>query len=274
MSKVKILYPVGCYGNYLARCIYYYTTLGPGTQVLFDFDDSGSSHAFRDDILARQSIECGHPGIMSITDHDAVVAILPDHRHCLDYYNNQFAKQNRADIVEHLRLQLPLEEIETKLKAWDYHKPFGHDVPVWILREFLSFWMTDSWKQAYNRDSVLTASHITVEAEEIVEGSFKELLYQVTGQLGLDFTAEPETIDHNHREFRRKQQYLYSQFRCTRWVDSLIDNETNGTILIKTIFDEAYIQHLLREHGYGIRCDGVERFPNQLADMQKLIYKL
>lgn len=53
MSKVKILYPVGCYGNYLARCIYYYTTLGPITQVLFDFDDSGSSHAFRDDILAR-----------------------------------------------------------------------------------------------------------------------------------------------------------------------------------------------------------------------------
>lgn len=279
MSKVKILYPVGCYGNYLARCIYHYTTLGPGTQVMFDFDDAGSSHVFRDDILAQQSIECGHPGSMTVTDHDAVVAILPDDRHCLDYYNNQFAKQNRADIVEHLRLQLPLTEIETKLGAWDYHKPFDHDVPVWILREFLSFWLTDSWKQAYNRDSMLAASHITVEAEEIVEGAFKELLYRVTWQLGLDFTAEPETVDTNHMEFKRRQQYTYSQMRCRLWVESLIneviDNITEtATIHIKTIFDEAYIQHLLRTNGFGIRCDGLEKLPNRVGDMRKLIYKL
>lgn len=273
MSKVKILYPVGCYGNYLARCIYYYTTLGPGTQVLFDFDDAGSSHTFRDDVLAQQSIECGHPGTMIMTDHDAVVAVVPDSRHCLDYYNNQFVKQNHADIVKHLQLQLPEYEIESKLREWGYYDKFDHQTPVWILREFLSFWMTDSWDQAYNRDSMLSASHITIEAENIVE-NLKQSISTVAWQLGLEVTAEPETIDTNHNEFKRKQQYLYSQFRCTRWVNSLIDNETNGTIPIKTIFDEAYIQHLLREHGYGIRCDGLDQFPNQLADMQKLIYKL
>lgn len=279
MSKVKILYPPGCYGNYVARCIYHYTTLGPGTQVMFDFDSEGSSHVFRDDVLAQQSIECGHPGTMSITDHDAVVAILPDDRHCLDYYNNQFAKQNHADIVHHLQLQLPKEEIQSKLRSWNYYQLFDSRVPTWILREFLSFWMTDSWRQAYNRDSMLSASHIQIEAEMIIEGPFKDILHQVAWQLGLDFVAEPETVDENHMNFKRHQRYTYSQMRCGLWakaVTSEYDDPMLGTVTtdINTIFDEAYIQHVLREQGYGIRCDGLEKLPSTVSDMRKLIYKL
>lgn len=44
---IEILYPPGCYGNYLIRSLYNYTNLRVKDYTNFLFDNLGSSHLVR-----------------------------------------------------------------------------------------------------------------------------------------------------------------------------------------------------------------------------------
>ena len=50
---IKICYPPGTYGTYLARCVYYYTNLSKVRPGEFEFDHYGSSHSFRSNSVVQ-----------------------------------------------------------------------------------------------------------------------------------------------------------------------------------------------------------------------------
>jgi hypothetical protein len=148
---VKVFFPPGCYGTYVTRCIYNYTNLRNEPFVEFTFSDTGNSHQHWNNMQAILKIQQGHIKTLSYTDNDVVVSILPCKSHRLDYYNNQFFKQQHGKLIEYILTSLSLDKIEHKLAThWNYNGKFDKTVPRCIMREWCSLWINDALEAAYN----------------------------------------------------------------------------------------------------------------------------
>lgn len=269
---INLIYPPGCYGTYLSKCIYNYTNLRKDSFVTFEFDNSGSSHDYRFNEHAQTHIRLEHIDTFVPTSNTNIVALLPDQEHSLDYYNNQYHKQENGQLISYIKTNYSEEEIVSKLKNnWNMSDGLSEHTPLWILREWCSFWITDCWSNGYNRNRYSNVSNICVEVNDLVE-SFELVFIDLIDKLNLTLTVDLSIIQQTHYNFQRKQRFHNSQLRCNEWVNCVINKQPN-ILTDLTIFNEAYIQHLLRVNGYEIYCDGLNRFPLSSFDMKELIYK-
>lgn len=271
---IKICFPPGCYGNYIGRSLYSYTNLRLGEYSNFTFDEFGSSHAHQYNAEAKKQVELGHIDTLDITPGDQVIAILPCMDHTLDYYNNQFTKNSRGQITHFLEEQFSLTEIIQKLKLnWGLESVRIEDAPRWALREFLSMWITDCFANGYSTNNYSALTDITITTQDIF-ANFLPAIHGLCNKLDLQLVVDDSDILKNHTLFLAVQHYHNSQINCNTWVDSVIITDDDVSSPCQTLFDEAYTQHLFRERGYEIQCDGLNIFPTTSATMKKLIYKI
>lgn len=269
---IKVLFPPGCYGNYFTKCIYSYSNLRTEEFEDFFFDTTGSSHNRREHTQSNKFINCGHLGQLDIEHNDLAISLIAEHNHYLDYYNNQFFKQQHGQLIEYIKVSLPEHEIQQKLKEhWGYESGLTEKTPHWILREWCSFWITDSWDHAYNDVRYQSISENIINVNDIIN-NLEQTLSKLFDTIDLTLTVDSATINKNHKKFLSLQQFHNSQIRCMEWVDCVINSNLNVDLNIQTIFDEAYIQYLLRTKGYEIYCDGVNELPTSSISMKKLIY--
>jgi hypothetical protein len=270
---IKVIFPEGCYGTYLTRCLYNFTNLNSGQFHPFEFDDNGSSHAHRYDTAARSVIDCGHFELSTSTN-DTVIIMLPDALHNLDYFNNQFYKQEHGELFSYIFQHVTPEEFYLKLQQnWGHTHATNKIIPRWILREYLSHWLTDSWAHGYNRSRYANLSgQLFVEVNGLFT-NFVQLLETISSALALDIKLDYDVIKSQHDKFLLHQRFHNSQIKCATAVDNIIQNN-NNIIEVQTIFDEAYIQHQLRVNGYELACDGLNQFPATAVEAQKLIYRI
>ncbi len=274
---IKILFPPGGYGTYLARCLYNYTNLSINTSdVFFEFASSGSSHIFRENTDAKTKIWQGHltSPDWSINNTDQLIIVLPNKEHHLDYFNNQFDKNYNQKIVKYISLLLPIDDISNKLKInWNYDQPFDSTVPRYILREFFSFWIQDCFNNSYALEKYANIPNkITINTQDIIL-NFENTFNAICLATNLTKTVDNKTIRKNHETFLLAQRHYGSQLKCDQWVNAIIEgNEMDSPC--KTIFDEAYIQHSLRALSYEIKCNGLNNFPVLSTDLNKIIYKV
>jgi len=271
---IKILFPPGCYGTYLARCLYSYTELRKEQYQPFTFDLSGSSHAHRINRYAKQQIGYGHYGQLYIEPDDQVVTIVPDKEHFLDYYDNQFHKENGHQIIFFMNKQLSNDEITNKLKnSWNYTGLINDAMPRWILREFCSLWIQHGFDNGYNikkHQNVNSVIHIGTEDIFI---DFGNTIKQICERLNLTIDIDLESILTDNKNFCSLQGYHDIQIKCNNWVLGCLENNALLPTPCKTIFDEVYIQHLFRKYGYEIQCNELDIFPTMSKDMISIIYK-
>jgi hypothetical protein len=271
---IKICFPPGCYGNYISRSLYYYTNLRLGEYSDFTFDEFGSSHVHRYNAEAKKQVKVGHIDTLDITSGDQVIAILPCIDHTLDYYNNQFNKHSHGQIKHFIEEQLPSHEIIQKLKInWGLESGLIEDAPSWILREFFSMWITDCFANGYNTNIYSALTDITITTQDIFT-NFLPTIHRLCNKLNLQLVVDDSEILKNHTSFLEVQSYHNSQINCNAWVNSVIITDDDISSPCQTLFDEAYTQHLFRERGYEIQCDGLNIFPTTSAIMKKLIYKI
>jgi len=273
---IHVIFPPGCYGTYLTRCLYNYTDLRSETFTPLTFDQYGSSHQHRYNKIARTRITSGHfEKVTKINAIDTIISLLPNSDHSLDYYNNQFFKQQHAALISYIFTNFSQDEVTDKLsKNWRYSGPLDNTVPTWILREWCSFWITDSWNEGYNRKNYLTISNcISVEVTDLLD-NFDQTFIDIVTRLKLTINVDFAIIQHTHNIFRSNQQFHNSQLNCNQWIESTLTTDIDLPILTQTIFDEAYIQHLLRQQGYEMKCDGLNKFPVTTADLKTVIYKI
>jgi hypothetical protein len=270
---IKILFPPGCYGHYWARCIYSYTNLRKGQYQLFDFDSSGSSHSRQFINESKNCIELGHVDTLEITLTDTVVVVLPDQKHRLDYYNNQYHKASKKQLINFILSQFSIDDINKKLKDnWNYCDNFGPETPPWILREFFSFFIGDLFNSGYNVNSYKNVPHVFSLTTQDIFLNFLHIFNKACQNLNLSVTVPQSCMLKNHNNFLQAQQYHNIQNKCQKWVnDSLTDQPSisPGT----TIFDEAYVQYYLRLNGYELKCDGLNTFPDHSIELKKIIYE-
>jgi hypothetical protein len=273
---IKIVYPPGCYGTYLSRCLYEYTSLNTAPRVAtMTFDQSGSSHIFRKNITAQQLIWNGHPEdiFWDIENNTSTVIIIPHSDHFLDYWNNHFSKQTLEQVNEFVLGLFSIEDINYKLKTgWGYEQ-FDTNLPRWVIREFFSKWITDVWADRFQNNYYKQApAEHSINAEDIIK-NFIYTFDTICQRLGLEKTVSNEFISHNHNEFLLGQKFINSQIKCNQCVQDTLDQQ-NSNLTINTIFDEAYIQHIFRTLGYEIRCNNLNTFPSNTTEMRTLIYAI
>jgi hypothetical protein len=271
---IKVIFPPGGYGTYLARCIYTYTNLRQEEFVQLEFDTHGSSHAYRQIKESKKYIQCEHIDTFVPDVDSKIIVVLPNRDHSLDYYNNQFHKQEHGQLVSYLTSNFTSEEISNKLtQHWNFNKTLSENTPTWILREWCSFWLEDGWNYGYNRDRYGgLKSDIQIDTQDLVE-LFDTIFLNLITKLNLTLTVDPCIIKKTHVEFRCSQKFHNSQLKSKEWVNCIINNEPM-VINCPTIFTEAYIQKLLRDKGYEIYCDNLNIFPTLSTDMKKLIYQV
>ncbi len=248
---IHVTWQPGTYGSYIMQSIYAYSNLGDSSQLIID--SNASSHDFRDSDQRRRYF---------IHDHEcsnrADLCIVGDPTHGLDYFNNQFVKQEKSNILKIIQKSFPTE-FEQKFQRWP-------DVTTWATREWISFWIVNNIKAAY---SILPHAHII--ANDLFNNDLN-IFPKIINRLGLTVTVDDATMKYNQSNWIAKQRYHNSQHRCNRWVQDIV-NGINSVSPCQTILDEAYVQHCLREQGYEIRCDGLDIFPTNSSDLRELIYE-
>jgi hypothetical protein len=270
---IKVYFPPGCYGTYISRCIYNYTNLRNEPLVEFTFSDTGDSHLHRNNTQAKLKIQQGHVETLSHTDDDVIVSILPCESHRLDYYNNQFFKHQHGKLIEYILETLSLDEIEHKLVThWNYNGKFDENVPRWIMREWCSFWINNVLENSYNPAKYLDLNSVVQLTTQDIFENYIELLTETVSKLGLTITVNLDIIHKQHENFLSVQQLHNSQLRCEKHVYDLL-NGNNTNITLYSIFDEAYIQHLLRCNNLEIQCDSLNIFPTTTQQLKNLTYK-
>lgn len=270
---IKVFFPQGCYGTYFSRCLYNYTNLRTLPVVEFNVDNNGSSHSHRLDVVAHTLIKEGHIDILQKEPGDKIVTVYPCPGHELDYYNNQFFKQEKGQFIFYVLGQFTKQEVESKLKDyWGYNDKFDETIPRWIMREWCSFWIADTLHESYNISKYLSLDPIAQINTQDIFNNFLESLTRVATKLELSITVNAEIINKQHKDFLLAQKFHNSQQRCDRYVQDLITDK-NSDMLIYSMFDEAYIQHQLRKHNLELRCDGLDIFPTTTHELKLLTYE-
>ena len=271
---LSIIAPPGCYGTYIARCLYFYCD---PTTVPYNmtFDAAGSSHIYRavlkNNVNAIINGHLDNPDFINKLDPSDTIVITSHPDHLLDYYNNQFTKNHSGNILEFLFLQCPKYIVEEKLKqGWNYTKPIDNQLPSWIIREFWSYWMVDSWADGYNVEKYLTVPHsISFCCLSLWTDDFYNLLLNICNVTNKQLYESEENIKNNHLLFQSAQFYHNAQHRIISWVGDIINNVDTKSPC-QTILDEAYVQCLLRKQGYEIQCNGLNSFPTTALELKKI----
>jgi len=140
------------------------------------------------------------------------------------------------------------------------------------MREWCSFWINDVLEVAYNPLPYQEINSVAQLTTQDIFENYIELLIEIVAKLGLTFTVDLYIIQQQHKNFLSAQQLHNSQLRCEQYVQDLLDG-TNTEITVYSIFDEAYIQHLLRSNNLELQCDSLDLFPVTTQQLKNLTYE-
>lgn len=266
---ITVLFPPGCYGTYFARCVYNYTELRQGPFVPFIFSSTGNSHLHRHNIEAAQLVRTAHP-IGYVPQSGSVITILPDINHRLDYYNNQFFKEQNGNLIEYVKSQFTQTEYEAVLtNHWDYTGPLDN-APRWIIREWCSYWLQSVLDQSYNCN-LYTHTSFDYQLNVLdIFNDFETVLTASAAAMKLTINVDWNTIDQQHKKFLSVQTYHNSQIRCHQIVDNILSQQ-DSKIVTQSLFDEAYIQYLLRQRRFELCCNNLNIFPSTTQHIRTLL---
>jgi hypothetical protein len=272
---INVIAPPGCYGTYIARCLHHYSSIEDN--YLLDFDQYGSSHAFRkisSKFTKTSLMHWSNSESISAIDGKNTIVITSDSRHWLDYFDNQFYKQSQGNLIEYLTATIGADDIQDKIeKEWGHTDKFDHDTPRWLIREYCSFWQFNTWTEGYNNDLYLSIPHdFTFCCQDLWNVDIFALLNNICKKLSLKIHAPSEIIYQNHQNFLNCQHYHNIQTRCEQFAADTINLVYSESPCV-SIFDEAHVQYVLRNKGYEIRCHDLNKFPTTSIRLADLIYE-
>jgi hypothetical protein len=276
---IHVIFSPGSYGSYVMQSIYAYSNLSQSAQLIFN-NITGDSHNFRNSDERKRYFNQYH---LSDTDQtnfykselDKVVCIIPDTQHNLDFFCNQLLKQEKGNLINYILKHEPLNVINDKLtNFWNYQGEFSNNVPIWILREWFSFWISDCWKNGYNAQQYIDIkSDISIQASELFNTE-DNIFVKIIESIGLKVVASNDIMKENIQKFVSLQKFHNSQNRCDLWVKNLLQENIHSQNPCNNILEEAYVQYKLRENNIEIYCDQLKVFPKTTIDMLRYLYKI
>jgi hypothetical protein len=286
--RVVILYPGGAYGTYLEWVL---TSLTSDLEYTLPFNQNGNSHKFEGNRFNRDSTEDMpdvafsriHPktpdGLTPLKDSieeilewaHKVVYLYPDHESVLLIVNNAYEKIYNDWWAARL---LDPVFADNLYNNWNVNPSQHHSqIPTWIKREILSFNLMPSWfaeVEWYHPDSWShERSHLVLIKDLLFD--FESTLAGIQTFCDLTFKRDIAEFLPHHATMMSLQKHLSQNQICTKIINSVI----NGTYYEWSVLplpSEAWIQWELRNHGYEIRCHGLDTFPTNSVHLKELLY--
>jgi len=263
--KIATLFSPGSYGTFISWCVYTFSNLNKEEKIYSPFMES-SGHNYR--------FSTGYylvtPTHIPLDDlYQNYILVNCDDTKLINYLDNHFQKQLLSDLKAHLQLIFP-DAYEKLNRYW------GPNIEVWELRELLSFYLHDMFTQTRKQinDAQQQVSHnncYIVNPEQFLIDCELELLNMLRY-----FNLQPNNllnqINEYSADFIKKQQHFNKHELISNFVNQTILG--NSTVIENlTMFDEAYIQHLLREREYEIKCYSLNEFPIDSVKLAEVLIK-
>lgn len=296
IKTIPIVFHGGCYGTFLEWTLHTLTTDTPVTEP---FTDKGNSHQYNGrhvrnmegwrDYLADEEPRAFvrlHPKVLqeeSLSDNlneilesvGHMIYVQPDVQTVLLTINNSFTK---------IWNDWWANQFETDIKAdaiynnWPDAKGVPiNDIPVWIKREFLSFYLMPQWQAQVEWDHSKYWSNpraLPVCVKDILY-NFEHTINNIRDFCGLTFTKDPKELLPVHTRMLEIQKHKYQDQTAHQIVNAVVNNldfDWNNTPI--TLATESWIQWELRNLGYEIQCHGLDIFPTTSVQLQSLLYKI
>jgi len=279
---IKIIAARGSYSHHLSNILAVGTNL---TKIdkFFQLSAAGDSHAIRDNTEITQALTTQHFKHLMIppTVGEQFVVIEPSRNHVIDYINNSFSKESNYEFgdwfLERMinRELIPEEYFSDIIQFLNDNQILTVDARtiapenfLWMVREFLSYRIGQIMFSCYERYFMLTYRS-KIKSTDFFD-NFESALTELVDSLGLRFKMPMSDIIAHNQTFVKRQQFHGMQKLCDQFVNSTINGDCMENPCI-SIFDEAYVQYKLRNAGWEIKVDNLNKFPNS-AELSKIIY--
>lgn len=281
----------GTYGTYLEWCL---STLTSTSAIQSPFTRSGTSHIFKGNhlfdmdgwnrfVAAREQVKFVrlHPKVAaeSLTANltqlckqaEFVIHLYPTDDTMLLCINNSFTKVWDNWWGVQFKTSIDSSKI---YQNWPVPPDTPIDsVPHWIKREFLSFYLVPAWNDMIEWDHTASWKHprcLVVTVKDLLF-DFENTLQNLVTRLGLDLKKEIKDILPYHKQNLERQKYLTHDQLCKNIVQSVLNNTALSWEPLG-LCSEVWIQWSLRNHGFEIRCDGLDTFPTNSVHLKELLY--
>jgi hypothetical protein len=147
------------------------------------------------------------------------------------------------------------------------------DVPVWIRREFLSYYLMPAWFDQIEWNHLTTWRNdrcCTVFVSDLLY-DFKNTLEKISKHCNLQYSRSLDDLVEYHSTNLSLQKHLSQDQICKTIITTVLENQ-NHTWRKLPFVSEVWIQWQLRNQGFEIRCDGLDKFPTNSLQLQKLLY--
>lgn len=197
-----------------------------------------------------------------------VIVLYPDHQTKFLSISNNFNKTGK----EYLEDRIDFNEIYN-------HWPVAagtptSDIPRWILREFLSYYMIPAWTDEHEfflPENVKCDTCLWVSVSDLLF-DFKTTVTKILEYTELDYYKTTEELISSHALMMSKQQNL----PMDKLVEDILTNfECDVDYQWKSLDlpMESYIQWELRNRGYSLLCQDLNVFPTDIKSLKSICYQ-
>lgn len=292
INTIPIVFNGGTYGTYLEWCLTMLTSSGA---IQSPFTSVGNSHAFKGNHLGsfKDWIEYinsnslkkfvrFHPktqqedSLSVVLDQvcksvDFVIYLYPDPNSVLLCLNNYYSKIWKDWWDFQFSNSIDINKI---YENWPVDQGSNiNNIPVWIRREFLSYYLVTAWFDQIEWHHPATWHNdkcCTVFVSDLLY-DFKNTLQTIGNHCNLQYSRPIEDLAEYHSKNLALQKYSTQDQLCNTIITAVIENQ-NYTWNELPFISEVWIQWQLRRQGFEIRCDGLDKFPTNSLQLRELLY--
>ena len=292
-NTIPIIYSVGAYGTYVEWCL---TTLCSSQPIQEPFNTNGNSHEFEGNFLSgiqgwrdyvsnnpahkfvrihpkRSAEESLSSNLNEILESaPGMIYLYPDRDSMMLMVNNYVSKPWDDWWMHHFSTSIETSKIYSNWMIAD--TPIA-EIPVWIRREFLSFYLIPSWQDQvewYHLDTWTHPRSHTVLIKDLLY-NFESVMSQLQKHFDLEFVKPISDLLPYHEKNLQLQTHTNQDQLCKNIVDSVVNNiEFDWSNQTLPLASEAYVQWQLRNLGYEIRCHELDKFPTNSVHLKELLY--
>jgi len=155
-----------------------------------------------------------------------------------------------------------------QLKAYNVNNV--EDLERWQLREIFSYWNIHKTIGDHLASAHTNNYHITVED---LRDQMPTVINKIIQKLKLNVVLDRhKKLDYIWQEWKSKQEYANMDSIVDEYVKNVIEGIDQTVAIPFNICEEVIIQQKLREAGYEIKCDGLDRLPLRTIDLKELLY--
>ena len=295
-NTVPIIYSAGAYGTYVEWCL---TMLCSNQPIQEPFNTNGNSHGFRGNPLfggmqvwqdylstnvAHKFVRL-HPKISaneSLSDNlnkilesaPDIIYLYPDRDSMMLVVNNYLSKTQQDWWSHHFSTSIDVSKIYSNWAVAD--TPIA-EIPTWIRREFLSFYLMPAWHDQvewYHLDTWTHPRSHNVLIKDLLY-NFESVMSQLQNQFDLEFVRPISDLLPYHEKNLQLQTHKNQDQLCKNIVDSIVSNiDFDWCDQVLPLASEAYIQWQLRNLGYEMRCHELDKFPTNSVHLKELLYTI